>query len=679
MTKIVGRLTSPRACLVSILLLATAAAVWMGGHQIVYNYLSFDGGMNAQMARNLIEHGRYATHYGSYRDFDHRVTTGPTVVLPTALSFGAFGVSTFTAQLTSLMYFIALFVLGTLFAYRHAGPIGSLLALLLIAATPQLLVRGLELYGEVPALAFLLAGLLVFELDPPSRPGFRGLATGVFLGLAVLTKVYMLLPISALGLVLLLALLRKQRISGRWTGGMAAGFVVPLAAFELPKLVVLSPAGYLQWWDVLARRAVSQGLPSQMEDTPGVVSKLNGHLGILGAATHIPVWLVVLILLTPWLLLLVLRRRPGEKRGRAGSIPVWFLASASLFHATWWLVSTPTSRAWYRRVFVGFVLQELLISIVLVWAVATLVEIHKRRGQCGNRLQRASIPLLAALLTLSTGVLVTRGLPDARPLSKPLPARQGDEVVAHFLRGLPRRATFYGEGWWQSPVLATLSGRWINDLDDLPLSRMGVSLDQTYLVIDRAFASMAASQVRETLDRVDSQLVCEAGGSSVYRLIRVLPYPPIPKPASSAELLSDYQSDGPDYPFAAGLGSRTPTRTKFSRAVSGYLLRRGHYQCLLIDTWVLPKAGYRPVLQVRVDGMAILSTTVPVDRRWRKTLRVNEGKPDRSAGSLVELWLYRDTPRKRYSLWHSRKQMLIVREVGFVTCPESVSTPSPLP
>jgi len=659
-----------------ILVVAAVVSALLGGTQIAHNSLSFDGGLNAQMARTFAEHGRYATYYGGYREFDLVVTTGPTVILPTSLAFKLCGVTTLTAQFTNLMYFIALFILASQFTYRHAGLAGAVLSLVLLVATPGLLDKGLRLYGEVPALVFLLAGLLALDrISTDARATWAAAAGGCF-GLALLTKFSMLIPLAALAPALLFDRVTSRKVGLRALASLAAGFAVPLALFEWAKLVVLTPPTYYRWWLAFTGRAIGQGLPSSMPDTAGGLPKLLRHLSILAEHTNTPVWPLVIVLVVPPVALLVVRRM--AYRGSRSTMPcsIWILAGGACVQILWWLALTPTSRAWLRRIFVGLVLQEILIAVVLVWTVQRTVRAQQRpAGPLWRRLPQVIGAVLAAALAAGTTVYASRNLPESWPTTDQKAERRHEESMARFMASLPDRAEFFAKGWWRAPVLGALSGRRIEDFDLFPLSQIDSPLDETYLVVDRFFASARPEWARRILKRTDHSLARQAGGNSLFRLERVLPYAPIPRASSPDQLVSLFSSEADDYVFTGGLFPRNPRGRRPADVVSGYRLRRDHHPCFITNVWVAKKAGYRPRIVIKLDGEVILSRTVPAGHTWRYALHPPESDAPQPSGSLVELWVYRDTPIRPFSLWHSRAGSLIIQEVGFDDCPHGHQMP----
>jgi len=144
------------------------------------------------VARNLAEHGAYASGLApNLVWFDHYDSVGAPVIGLVAAAFNVWGagleparavIGVFGVALVVLVYFLFLPLYGS----RAAG-----LASFFSIAAYGTIYLSRSLYGEVPALAFILIGLLAWRRG--LRGGSRAMlaAAGVGFGLAVLTKAFM--------------------------------------------------------------------------------------------------------------------------------------------------------------------------------------------------------------------------------------------------------------------------------------------------------------------------------------------------------------------------------------------------------------------------------------------------------------------------------------------------------
>lgn len=659
-----------RGTLRLMLVLTAMVTTALGISEMRANTISFDGALNAQVAANLVETGRYGIGYPEIQDFDHRVQTGPTVVLPVALSFWLFDVSSTSAQLPNLLYFVAFLALVVLYAFRHAGPAGALLGVLLVLQTPGLVPISLSLYGEIPALVFFLAALVTVDRLEGAQKLSTSATIGFFLGLSVLTKIVMLMPAFSVLLVLLVTGLLRRTIRIREWMVVLGGVAVPLAAFEAVKLAVLTPAVWTEWWGVMIRRIAGQGLPSRMVDTAGALPKLDTHLGVLSHEMGVSHWLVVLLIVLPTLLLFQLSRHERIVK-RPETVPVSIIALwlAATSYLAWWLVLTPTSRAWLRRVIDGLLLHEILASVVFVWAVREVFAFlgNRYRSTGVHRARRLFLGASASLLLVSFGVVLWTNLPQLELRMEPTSDRRSLDAMVAKMRSLPDEAVFYGKGWYRAPVFALLSGRELRDFHDFPISSYGKTLDHTYFVVDNHILHYRRHEVEQVLKRAVYEPVFEARTCGLYRFERVLPYAPIPIPDDVTNLTTKRKPKEGSYPFVGGLGSMAPNG-RYSDTVSGFLLDRGDLGCLLVDIWASSKVGEEPHLEVRVDHRPVGLFEPVAGRQFQRVIDPGEDTSPEDIGTLVELWMHVDRPQRQFSLWNSDKNSFVVREIGFVPC-----------
>lgn len=143
-----------------------------------------------KVAENYAERGVYATFSADGDRYNGAIfSTGPTVILPIAALFRAFGVDITLGRLVIVAYallaFAALYALGTALGDRRLAVTAVILVFVCRGALMPMLWR--NVMGEGPALALLIAGLALWL-----RPGERRVSTlalvGLLIGLAASTK-----------------------------------------------------------------------------------------------------------------------------------------------------------------------------------------------------------------------------------------------------------------------------------------------------------------------------------------------------------------------------------------------------------------------------------------------------------------------------------------------------------
>ncbi len=405
--------------------------------------VSFDGAMNLQVAASLADGHGYARFYDEWILFPEEVQTNAPFVLPASLVFALFGVSLISAQVVSIAYAIAL-VLAVFWLIRPvAGTAAALAAISLVLISPGFSRFGANGYGEVPGLVWFLLGLGLFCRALKNERISHFLAAGLCLGLAVLTKTVMLMPVGIVlalaGLTLILHL-RRQALAAT-----ALAFSLPIAAFEIWRGISLGgKTAWFNWWAEQFSSILSQaGVQDGFENIPVWTDKLIGHATILADNLSLPIWVLPILALVPVGLALITLgefRKPEPSRDRI--LLMVTLAFSITAYFVWWLLVTPTEKAWPRRIFNGLLLVAIAAPIVLRQAWQSLRE---NPGQ-------------ASVVMLPIVALAYAGLANLQLTS--LDNRHSAvENVVEFMRNSPQHARFYGYGWYSAPVFSLYSGR----------------------------------------------------------------------------------------------------------------------------------------------------------------------------------------------------------------------------
>ena len=125
----------------------------------------FDEGSHLHVPKALVQHGVYAdTSSDGFRYFGPTTGVGPTVLLPIAGVFKVAGIGLLQARLVMAAYLVVALVIFAVTARYLHGELVALIASLLLLGAPgiDLLYLGRQVLGEVPALAFLMLGILLW-------------------------------------------------------------------------------------------------------------------------------------------------------------------------------------------------------------------------------------------------------------------------------------------------------------------------------------------------------------------------------------------------------------------------------------------------------------------------------------------------------------------------------------
>ncbi len=275
------------------------------------------------VAKNLAEEGRYAS--GSvdegFVDFDPFDSVGPPVIVPIAGLFRLTGVSLTAARVVPGLYLVAFLVL-VFIAFAHedslwAAACASLFAFMSFST----IYLGRTVYGEVPAMAWFLLGLLLWRRAwHPDRARWWALGAGLAFGMAVLCKtIFLLTAFPLLG-----AALSRGLLSGRCR---------PSALIFPPVGVVLTVSAW--WWVQTAlRHDVREGADATMG--------LDQHyllFGIEPVAKNLASFAVWPAMNLVAIYTLFVFAAVAFSRGGALVVPALLLVSVFFFF--WWTFFTP--------------------------------------------------------------------------------------------------------------------------------------------------------------------------------------------------------------------------------------------------------------------------------------------------------------------------------------------------
>jgi 4-amino-4-deoxy-L-arabinose transferase-like glycosyltransferase len=187
-------------------LLLGAVIVWASFSNLAnYPDLWWDEAIFSETAANVVQHGRYAFTVQSpnqLSDFDFRISAGPAIILPVALSYRLLGVGLIQGRLVAGLYLVFVFLALFLASRRLFGPTAAFLAVVLALLGTEVIHWGRTVLGDVPALGlFLFATWLIIRSLEEDSPVFLFLG-GLFLGLAFDAKEFyglaFLPPLAAL-------------------------------------------------------------------------------------------------------------------------------------------------------------------------------------------------------------------------------------------------------------------------------------------------------------------------------------------------------------------------------------------------------------------------------------------------------------------------------------------------
>ena len=568
------------------LVLVLAIACVAGASRIVYwsatEQVSFDGAMNLEVARSFAEGHGYRRLYANRSGFSHEIQSRAPFIVPAAGVFAVFGVGIWQAQFTNLLYVAAFVVFVFVLVRRWTSWRWAFLAVAVCLWTPGIREIAMNGYGEVPALVWWLAALVALS-EANGRAGHARLfVAGVLLGMAVLTK-----TVLAIGLIAILpavfVVLASYRSRGKsmifGTAALLFGLLLPGTLYEIAHFFVI---GDIHKWHAWVREEMhaihmQAGTEEGFRDTQGLGTKMLVHLRLLADNVGLP-----FALIPPWLggplALAVITRRHFPQYARSALLALILFATIYFF---WWLGFTPTEKAWYRRVFNGV----LVLEIVLVAMLAVLWRLR----QDGTRSTRPAAMLAGAVLIVLQAFLIESNV-DAED--------ETDFASAESLRGdlealrhVPANAEVYAVGWYSSPIFALYSGRRLGNIATRTPDELAAA-SPVFLALDTQTLRTGAAQY--WLDRYSHREVAHSDDLKFIELDANTPLNSFDAvKIDDNAVLSHVNFHSDDYPYLSGFQGREGDGWRWAMADAEILLRYGGEPEFNIDVYIPPLRGYR--------------------------------------------------------------------------------------
>lgn len=491
---------------------------------------SFDGAMNALAVHSL--YGSEDNLYRGYDFFDPRIQTGVPVSGLVALSFLFFGESFEAGLLVNLIYAL-LFSLVMVYYLKNCLGLDFFfvnLAFLLFISTRQLFYHAFGLYGELPALAFLLLSIVLFHKFLNTRNNHLLTISGIFLSLSVLTKTVMLISIPAYLVTTIILFIveswkSKDVINFYWRSFL--GFFTPLFIFELTKLLSMGIDTYIQWWQNMSDDIVAQaGITSRFEDTHGIINKLLNHLNNLSINVDLPMWVILFTLallflsLTFFVINIYLDKYESRlQKLKTHSMPLdvitIFIITLSYFG--WWLIITPTQKAMFRRIINGVYLLNICLPILIFYFRDLFSRSTNRTIQNKNNFF-SIISIFLSICLMIFGVNRFIKFKNYEITFTDSELKTTYLSAGEIIHNLPENSTIYGTGWWQAPILSFASQRDFYDIDLVVDSLNSSDLINSYLVSDHYESIIDPTAPDKILSLFDYELQFSENNVNIYKL-----------------------------------------------------------------------------------------------------------------------------------------------------------------
>jgi 4-amino-4-deoxy-L-arabinose transferase-like glycosyltransferase len=424
--------------------------------------VNFDEGFNLQIPVNLIEHGSYSTSYNGSIPFDPEITTGPTVLLPIAGVFGLFGIGLYQARIVMLIYFLLMLLSAYFLSNKLFGRLGAVITLILIVSFRDLFYLGLKVLGEVPAVFFLLTGIIFYEKKKP-------LLSGILIGLAVLTKFFFLMSVAPFltlfGIEFLFLPNKKKTFS--FYSLLFLGMAIPNIAWECVKIFSLGFSGYknnvIGFLDLVTNSTGSIQPFEMIARLQSLPAPLNGIPEIMILA------LLILLLIYSLIKYLFQLKTNGWSKTNQ---PILAIILFSLINLTWWIFNSSSS--WWRYFLPGYIGMAVLAGQPLVSLIKPLAANFDTRREPFHGWSTFRYFLILVSSTVLFSLLIIEVISTQASLIynqlRANPTYLTYQInLAKRISLIENNGGYIGYwGWWQAPDISFLSQSkfWNIDLPD---------------------------------------------------------------------------------------------------------------------------------------------------------------------------------------------------------------------
>lgn len=424
--------------------------------------LSFDGAMNIQVAMNIAEGDGYRRMWASQELFPLSIQTSSYFIFIDAAAIALFGASHTTFVTANVVFAAVLLIAISLAMPRHV--IARLLAPgAILAGVPGLVEFSGRGYGEGAIFGLAVLSIVAAAQALARDHEWRWLfASGLCVGAAISIKTVAVGILPVWCAIVLYVALRRRWAWPAVTGMLGA--VLPIGAFEFYRLLTLRRQ-YFTWWK--HQFSDIEGQAGARDEPASRIEKLRTHAEILQSETSVStvLWGLLVIAVGAVVAAAVFRLWRTRKIGFDSAFERLTVLCAGLWmygvlYLGWWLVITPTEKAWLRRITVGLGALELagLLAAVLMltWTVRS-----ERKSRAAGLKRLAGVALILALAaSLVPGLRTSVG--------KPLTPGEGFHNLydlSNTIRELAANgATVYGVDWWSAPAVGAYAGVDLLDL-----------------------------------------------------------------------------------------------------------------------------------------------------------------------------------------------------------------------
>jgi hypothetical protein len=402
------------------------------------NYpMGFDGAYNLQIPKNINLHGQYATNIAP---FDVLITTGFPVLGIITMFFLFFGISFISAKIAMFLFFLLLIyaiylIVNNSFNSRKLSIAAILFFFFLyMFKIPGAFTYIFEVIGEIPCFAFFILSLFFISNYFKSQNNYLPLIlSGIFLGLAIETKIIMLLSIPSIMPIFFAYWNRNNNIKFIKNILIFLGaLLIPFVFFFTLQITQLGFSGFIKN-NSDAIQFIKNNSGSGVQKNVSRFDYFQKHITVTTNDLHISnfEWLFILLIVV-----FLFYRFTIKKNYTLLSIIIFFTT-----YSTWWFFFNGSF--WTRHYIPGFLSLLILFSFTFV-EICRFLETKK---------YNLSFSLIAILI-LSINIAATTTFINNIDLNSLKKKSLMEKEVTSFIKNNLNKSDIYYRGWWQVPEIS---------------------------------------------------------------------------------------------------------------------------------------------------------------------------------------------------------------------------------
>lgn len=461
---------------------------------------SFDGAMNLQVPLQLLKSGKYMTIYDGGMVFDPRIQTRLPVLLPIYFLWKIFGVSVVSALAVNALYILALLFICFEICQElgiSKSQIWGIIAVVTIV--PSIWNFGMGIYGEIPTTTLFLASVLfLIKVEREKNIIKNMFFSGLFFSLAFLNKTVILIAVPSFMILYIYKIFWEKSLKIKTVVIWFISFAIPVmleACFHIYQIGDINEY-FLTVKNEIFSVGKQAGVVSGYSDTSGIFIKCWQHLKILSKESIIFNEYIVITILSIvfglWIYNFI----------RLKKITYFSIIILTMFsYFGWWLLITPTGKAWYRRIIIGVILLFFVVGI-FIYKILENIRIKSIICNIGCNIGLIGLVLVVSIFHLNSSLKADKTF------------KEDNIEMANEIKRIRREnpdAKFYAYAWYQAPLLSFFA-----DETFYNLLNHKVENHDSYLVLD--WASLGEGGAENILRNFETELCMQNASGKIFKL-----------------------------------------------------------------------------------------------------------------------------------------------------------------